>query len=86
MASDLESEIRVLIVDVLNLDGLKPEEIDPEQDLFAAGGLELDSIDALEIGVGIQRKYGIKLSSEDKELRSHFRSVQSLAAFVAKTR
>jgi acyl carrier protein len=51
--------------------------------LFGEGGLELDSIDALEIGVEIQKKYGVKIDPEDEHLQEHFRTVRSLAKFVS---
>jgi acyl carrier protein len=81
----LEDEIKALIIEVLNFEGVKPEDIDTEADLFGPGGLDLDSIDALEIGVGIHRKYGIKLTHEDKTTRAQFKSVRSLADLVAKS-
>lgn len=84
--TDLETEIKVMIIDVLNLEDVKPDDIDPEEDLFGDSGLALDSIDALEIGVGVQKKYGIKINAEDKGTRAHFQSVRSLAEFVAAQR
>jgi acyl carrier protein len=84
--TDLEDEIKVMIIDVLNLEDVKPEDIDPQENLFGDSGLALDSIDALEIGVGVQKKYGIKINAEDKSTRSHFQSVRSLAEFVAAAR
>jgi len=84
--SDLEHELKVMIIDVLNLEDVKPEDIDAGEDLFGDAGLGLDSIDALEIGVGVQKKYGIKINAEDKTTRAHFQSVRSLAEFVAASR
>jgi len=78
-----EHELKALIIDVLNLEDVTPEEISSEEDLFGNGGLALDSIDALEIGVALQKKYGLKIDSEDKNLATHFRNVRALAAFVA---
>ena len=83
---DLEQEIKVMIIDVLNLEDVKPEDIDAQENLFGDDGLALDSIDALEIGVGVQKKYGIKINAEDKSTRAHFQSVRSLAEFVAAQR
>jgi len=84
--TDLEQEIKVMIIDVLNLEDVTPDDIDPAEDLFGDAGLALDSIDALEIGVGVQKKYGIKINAEDKGTRAHFQSVRSLAEFVAAQR
>ena len=81
--SDLEHEIKVMIIDVLNLEDVTPDDIDAQENLFGDSGLALDSIDALEIGVGVQKKYGIKINAEDKSTRAHFQSVRSLAEFVA---
>lgn len=81
--SDLEHEIKLMIIDVLNLEDVSPGDIDAQENLFGDSGLALDSIDALEIGVGVQKKYGIKINAEDKSTRAHFQSVRSLAEFVA---
>ena len=45
-------------------------------------GLGLDSIDALELGLALQKRYGVSLSAESEEVRAHFASVKTLAAFV----
>jgi acyl carrier protein len=81
--SDLEHDIKLMIIDVLNLEDVSPDDIDAQENLFGDSGLALDSIDALEIGVGVQKKYGIKINAEDKSTRAHFQSVRSLAEFVA---
>ncbi len=79
-----ENDLKSLIIDVLNLEGVTPEQISSEEDLFGNAGLALDSIDALEIGVALQKRYSIKLDPEDKNLSAHFKTIRSLAAFVAK--
>ncbi|HVZ99875.1 MAG TPA: phosphopantetheine-binding protein [Caulobacterales bacterium] len=78
-----EAELKALIIDVLNLEDVTPEEISSDEDLFGNSGLALDSIDALEIGVGLQKRYGLKIDPEEKNLAEHFRNIRSLAAFVA---
>ena len=78
---ELESELSTMIVEVLNLEEVNAASIDPQAPLFD-GGLGLDSIDALEIGAAINRKYGIKLKSQDENTRDHFESVSSLAKFI----
>ena len=83
MTSPTESELKAIIIEVLNLEDVNPEDIDADEDLFGNTGLALDSIDALEIGVALQKRYGIKIDSEDKNLRTHFKTVRSLAAFVS---
>lgn len=78
----LEERIRHLIVETLNLEDIKAEEIDPDEALFG-DGLGLDSIDALEIGVEIQKTFSVKIDTQDEKLASYFYSVRSLAQFVA---
>ncbi len=80
-----ESEIKVLIVEALMLEDVQPDEIDPEAPLFVEG-LGLDSIDALELAIAIDKKYGVKIKAEDENTREVFRSVRSLATHVAASR
>jgi len=81
----LEREVAQLIVEALNLEEVKPEEIDPEAALFREG-LGLDSIDALELALAISKKYGFKLQSDDKQNSEIFRSLRALAQHVEKNR
>ncbi len=81
----LEQEIKELIISALSLEDLTPQDIDAQQPLFVEG-LGLDSIDALELGVALQKRYGVALSADAQETRAHFRSVHSLAQFVAASR
>ncbi|MFW5926172.1 MAG: phosphopantetheine-binding protein [Myxococcota bacterium] len=85
MNEALETEIKHLIVDALMLDDVAPEDIDSEGPLFVEG-LGLDSIDALELAIAIDKKYGVKIKAEDEGTRSIFASVRSLADHVAKER
>ncbi|RFB69986.1 MULTISPECIES: phosphopantetheine-binding protein [unclassified Herbaspirillum] len=82
---DLDQEIKELIIDVLQLEDLRPSDIDAAAPLFG-DGLGLDSIDALELGVALQKRYGVVLSANSEETRKHFASVQSLAALIASHR
>jgi acyl carrier protein len=81
----LEQEVKELIVDVLQLEDIAPADIDSEAPLFVEG-LGLDSIDALEIGVALQKRYGITLSAESQETRRQFASVRALAAMIEANR
>lgn len=83
--SALEAEVAQLIVESLNLEDVKPEDIDPEAALFREG-LGLDSIDALELALAISRKYGFKLQSDDKQNSAIFRSLRALSEHVAQNR
>jgi acyl carrier protein len=76
-----DDEIKRLIIDVLQLEDVTPEDIDAEAPLFGEG-LGLDSIDALELGVAIQRRYGVTLSASSEENRRHFASVRALASMI----
>jgi len=77
----LEGEIKALIVETLKLEGIAPMDIDSDEPLFIEG-LGLDSIDALELGVALRKKYGIKIESISDEVKAHFANVRSLARFV----
>ncbi|MFC7422165.1 phosphopantetheine-binding protein [Iodobacter arcticus] len=81
----LEQEIKQLIISSLNLEDLSPDDIDASAPLFV-DGLGLDSIDALELGLALQKSYGVSLSADSSETRAHFASVQALAAFVSSAR
>lgn len=78
----LEREIAELIVSCTGLEDVRPEDIDPEAPLFNEG-LALDSIDALEIGVALNKRYGVRLTADSDDNRRHFANLRSLARFVA---
>ena len=77
----LENEISELIVATLKLEGVEPAAIDIDESLFE-GGLGLDSIDALEIGVALRKRYAITIETATTEVKAYFRDVRSLAKFV----
>ena len=77
----LELEVKQMIIDVLQLEDIGPDDIDSAAPLFVEG-LGLDSIDALELGVALQKRYGISLSADSEDTRRHFASVQALANLV----
>jgi acyl carrier protein len=77
----LELEIKKLIIESLNLEDLTPDDIDSQIQLFGEG-LGLDSIDALELGIALKKKYGIELEAGDSRTREYFRNVASLADLV----
>ncbi|MGC4027635.1 MAG: phosphopantetheine-binding protein [Steroidobacteraceae bacterium] len=81
---ELEQEIKTLIIESLNLEDVAVADIDTDAPLFVEG-LGLDSIDALELGLAIQKRYGIVLG-DSEEAREHFGSVRKLARFVAGAR
>ena len=80
--SDLQTEIKHLIIEALGLEDMAAEDIAADLTLFGEG-LGLDSVDALELGLAIQKRFDIKIDAEAKDTRQHFANVASLAAFVA---
>jgi len=83
--SDLIDEIKTLIIETLNLEDVTVADIDADAPLFVEG-LGLDSIDALELGVALHKRYGLSLSAEAEETRQYFASVRHLADYVAAQR
>ncbi len=81
----LIEELKKLLIEGLHLEDISPGDIDPDAPLFGEG-LGLDSIDALEIGVMLDRNYGIKIVSNDERNPQIFASLKSLAEFVASNR
>ena len=78
----LENQIRSLIIESLNLEGMSPEEIADDTPLFGEEGLGLDSIDALELGMAVKKRFGVNLSGTTEENRSCFASVKTLADYI----
>ena len=85
MQLDMQLEVKNMIIESLNLEDMTPEDINPKDPLFNEG-LGLDSIDALELGVAIKKKYNITLSVEDKSIHKHFFSVETLTSFIQNQR
>ncbi len=81
----LEKEIKGLIIEALMLEDTTPEDIETAEPLFNAG-LGLDSIDALELAIVLESRYGIKLDEDSEENQEIFASVRSLATFVSENR
>lgn len=81
----LINELKLKVIDALNLDGMTPEDIDDNAPLFGDEGLGLDSIDVLELIVLLEKNYGIRLASpaQGKEV---FKSMAVMADYVAKNR
>ncbi|WP_037586395.1 phosphopantetheine-binding protein [Stenoxybacter acetivorans] len=79
----LEEQIKQLIIDSLGLEDIGIEDIDTAAPLFGSEGLGLDSVDALELGLAVQKAFGFTFENDSTALRAHFYSVKTLAAFVA---
>lgn len=84
MMENLVLELKNEIIESLNLEDVKPEDIDADAPLFGSG-LGLDSIDALELIVLMEKKYGIKLKDPQKG-KEVFKSVNVMADFITKNR
>ena len=85
LKKELEFELKKVIIESLCLEDIVPEDIDSEEPLFGEG-LGLDSIDALELGIALQKFYDIKLKESDEKNKDHFANVKSLATFVQEAR
>ena len=83
--TNLENEIKLLIIESLNLEDISAAEIVSTEGLFDEG-LGLDSIDALELGLALQQTYGIDFKSESEDTKKHFYSVATLAEFIKEKR
>lgn len=79
-----EREMASLLVQALNLEGRDAAAIDPTAPLFGdpAAGWGLDSIDALEIALAVQQKYGVELKAENEATKRAFASLRTLTEFV----
>ena len=80
MTTDLKRKLKELLIERLKFEDMTPDDIGDDDPLFA-GGLGLDSIDALEIVVMLESEFGIKVKNEGSA-RDSFKSVATLAAFV----
>ena len=78
---NLEDELKELIVSALDLEDIAPEDIESDEPLFVEG-LGLDSIDGLELGVAIRKKYKIKVQGSKNEIRAIFQTVRTLARYL----
>lgn len=83
--ADLALELKQLIIDTLDLEDISVDDIGDNAPLFIEG-LGLDSIDALELGVALQKRYGVKLDAEAEDTRKHFANITNLCALVAARR
>lgn len=81
----LNNEIKQLIIDCLDLEDVTVEDIDTEAALFGEG-LGLDSIDALELGLAIKKRFDVKIEANSDATKAHFYSVASLAKFIESQR
>jgi acyl carrier protein len=81
MSDPLIARLKTLIVESLRLDDVRPEDIPDDEPLFGSSRFGLDSVDALELVVRLEKEFGIKISSSE-ESREALASVAGLAAFI----
>lgn len=79
------TELKQQIIKALNLEGMTPADIDDNAPLFGEDGIGLDSIDALELIVLLEKAYGIKLQTPE-EGKAVFKSVTVMAEYIEKNR
>ena len=83
--SSLENELKQLIIESLDLEDIGVDDIDSREPLFNEG-LGLDSIDALELGLAIRKKYNVRIDAEQNDVVKIFASVAALAEFIESER
>ena len=79
--SELERELKELIVESLKLEDVSADEIDSDAPLVGEG-LGLDSIDVLELAMAVQKRFGVRAQTDDAENQKIYASVKNLAAFI----
>lgn len=82
---ELIKQLKEQIIDVLNLEEMTPDDIDDQASLFGEDGIGLDSIDALELIVLLEKEYGIRLANPS-EGKAIFKNVATIADYVSKNR
>lgn len=80
MTTDLKRKLKELLIERLKFEDMTPDDIGDDDPLFA-GGLGLDSIDALEIVVMLETEFGVKVKNESSA-RDYFKSISTLAELV----
>jgi acyl carrier protein len=81
MSAELIEKLKKQIIETLNLEDLTPSDIDPNDPLFGDGGIGLDSIDALELIVLMNKEYNIRIA-DPEEGKNVFRSIKSMADYI----
>jgi acyl carrier protein len=82
--TSIENDLKELVISTLHLEDVKAEDIKTDQPLFG-DGLGLDSIDALELGVAIKKKYKVSLNVDSGNVKENFYSIKTLSEFIQKS-
>ena len=86
MSTELKRELKLLIMETLNIDDVTPDEVGDDAPLFGEGNiLGLDSIDALEIVMALQEKYGVRIDDRNQS-RFILRTIETIAEFIEANR
>ena len=80
--NDLHQELKEFIIETMNLEDISPEDIGDDTWLFAVNGLNLVSIDALVLVLGLKKKYGITLEANDEQTRQNLKTISSISVMV----
>ena len=81
MSDPLNARLKALIIETLKLDDVRPEDIPDDEPLFGSPRFGLDSIDALELVLKLEKEFGVKIGSSE-ESRQALGSVSTLASFI----
>ncbi|WP_179402107.1 phosphopantetheine-binding protein [Burkholderia guangdongensis] len=79
----LKLRIKQLLIEMLDLHDMTVDDIDDDAPLFSTDGIGLDSVDALEVGIMLRKEFQLTITANDERTRDHFRSINTLAAFIA---
>ena len=82
----LEQELKELIITALVLEDMTPEDIPSNKALFGDDGIGLDSLDALEISLALEERYGLTVDEDEEANQRRFACISSLAEFVVESR
>lgn len=80
--SELKQDVKKMIISSLNLEDMKPDDIAEDTALFGDDGLGLDSVDALELGLAVQKEFGIEMNAKESNLKEVFLNVNSLSKYI----
>lgn len=79
----LKLQIKQLLLETLDLQDMTVADIDDDAPLFSTDGIGLDSVDALEVGIMLRKKFHLTIAANDERTKAQFRSVNTLAALIA---
>ena len=81
MSDNLTLQLKTLLIATLKLEGVRPEDIPDDEPLIGSPRFGLDSIDALELVLAIEKEFGVKIGSSE-ESRQALGSINTLAAYL----